>query len=483
MIRPMYKWWLACAGVLLGGVLVWLVARTPSPPAVPVRMEALLDGFRAAEAPDDRAYDDLFRYFVEGFETYRSAEGALAAYPGLRSSNGRLRDGLEAFARSAPLWGAWVRSGRSPVVRLQTGAAVDLNSLFRRGLLAGTDPSSREYWGDIADLDQRIVEASDVGLALWLMRDTVWSHLSAGERQRVGSWLNQVNGREVHDNNWHLFSVFVNAVLRSLGVPFDARGQLRHYSRFKRFYRAGGWFSDGPGEQFDYYNAWGIHYQLYWLRQVDPTWDEAFLTTVGEQFLSTYKYLLGPSGFPILGRSVCYRMAAPAPLVLAQIDGSTVVSPGQARRALDSVWRYFIRRGGVRRGAVTQGYCGDDPRVLDNYSGPASCLWALRSLVAAFYLPAGSRFWRDAPEPLPVERVSYRVLIPETGWTAVGNRDTAAVAVEKRGSAGSIPLDEHTLLRRMAAAVLGRPLRPHNLAAKYGASIYSSATPFCGCLP
>ena len=38
--------------------------------------------------------------------------------------------------------------------------------------------------------------------------------------------------------------------------------------------------------------------------------DKAFIANVRRQFLTTYAYLIGPRGFPVLGRSVCYRMAA-----------------------------------------------------------------------------------------------------------------------------------------------------------------------------
>jgi hypothetical protein len=292
-----------------------------------------------------------------------------------------------------------------------------------------------------------------------------------------------VEGKKVYDNNWHLFPVLVDAVLHSLNVTTERSGARRHYARIKEFYRGDGWFSDGPEEIFDYYNAWGIHYELFWLQQVEPGWDSQFIGPAQEQFLSTYKYLLGSKGFPILGRSVCYRMAAPAPLVFAQAWHSREVSPGEARRALDGMWAYFIQRGALRAGGVTQGYCGPDPRILDNYSGPASCLWALRSLIAAFYLPPGSAFWSAGPLPLPVERAGYTVRVRPARWTIVGNWNTGAIRVEKPG-AGTVPrpLEEYGLLRELAGTILSRPFRPANKAAKYASAVYDSAEPFCGCL-
>jgi hypothetical protein len=186
-----------------------------------------------------------------------------------------------------------------------------------------------------------------------------------------------------------------------------------------------------------------------------------------------------------MGRSVCYRMAAPVALVFGQQSDPDVVTPGEARRALDATWSHFVQKGGVRSGTVTQGLCGPDPRVLDNYSGPASCLWALRSLVAAFALPANSSFWVTEPGRLPVENASYRVAIPELGWTVTGDQETGVIRIHKPGESApaGVALEDYGLARRIASAVSGRPFRPANHDAKYMLDTYDSSRPFCGCGP
>lgn len=432
-------------------------------------------GARAAEPPSREDYARLFRYFVGGFEARRSPAGARAYFPGRPSSHGRDVDALEGFSRSAPLWAAWVSSGRPGAIRLADGRLVRLDEEFRRGLLAGTDPKSPEYWGGIGDLDQRIVEASDVALSLWLLRRQVWARLDARQKARVAAWLGQVDGKAVHDNNWHLFPVFIDAVLRSLDAPRDEARARLHYDRFKRFYRGGGWFSDGPGEVFDFYNAWGIHYQLYWLSRVAPDWDAAFIARARREFLSSYRLLIGPAGVPILGRSVCYRLAASAPLILGQGSRPGEVPPSTARRALDATWSYFIARGALRDGNVTQGYCAGDPRVLDDYSGPASCLWSTRSLVAAFSFPESSPFWTQPPGRLPVEEGDYALSVPEIGWTIVGERASGSVRILKAGA----PAWLGTARRWLAAAAPRSRLGLWR--AQYGLGEYGSAAPYCGC--
>jgi hypothetical protein len=472
--------------VALIGLSIILYTRRP-PGTIrrfPPNAEIELDGFRSDRQPDVSKYDDLFHYFLEGFETYRSKRGALAYYQGLLSRHGVRADALEGFSRSAPMWGAWVKSGRPRSIRLLNGNIVDLVDEFRQGLLAGTDSGGDEYWGNVSDLDQRIVEASDIALSLWLLRDSVWDTLSTSQKSQVASWLKQSEVHKVSDNNWHLFPVFIGAVLTSLNVPNDSNSMRQNYARFKEFYRGDGWFSDGPQDTYDYYNAWSIHYQLYWLQQVSPQWDRDFILTSRRQFLAAYPYLMGPLGFPILGRSVCYRMAAPVPLVFGQQINPSEVSPPEARRALDTTWSYYIRKGALKDGNVSQGYCGSDPRIVDNYSGPASCLWALRSLIVAYYMPPDSPFWTASTGHLPVEQGSYEIQIPAIRWTITGDNASGTILVKKPGEAvgPEIRMSEYGVVRQLASAFLWRPFRPDNTRAKYDLELYSSAEPFCGCL-
>lgn len=445
-------------------------------------LDSLLEPFGGEGELGIEAYRRLFAYFVEGWERHRSPHGALVEYPGWSSWSGERIDHLEGFSRVMPLFGAWVAGGRSPNVTLRDGRSIDLASAFRSGLLAGTDPTSSEYWGDMGDGDQRIVEAADIALALWFFRRSVWASLAGEQKNRVVRWLSQANPRTVPDNNWHLFVITVNTVLRALGEPLDADSSERRYRRIKEeFYRGAGWFSDGRHGSVDYYNAWSFHYSLYWLEQIRPAWDPDFIREARYRFLETYRYLIGPRGVPILGRSVCYRLAVAAPLVFGHLDCPFVVSAGQAKRALDETWRYFVRRGAVTGGNVTQGYFGPDRRILENYSGPGSCLWSLRSLIPAYWLPWQASFWQVPTEPLPVEKESYCVDVPSTGWTIRGDRDSRVITVEPGdGSAPDrIRLRRYGLVHRILAAAYRTPQRPENYEAKYGQRVYHSDPPFC----
>ena len=277
----------------------------------------------------------------------------------------------------------------------------------------------------------------------------MWNQFSPSQKSQVCSFLLQVNGSRIYDNNYHVFIAFINVTLDKLGCPADLALAHRHYESVKKLYRGNRWFSDSPGQRLRLLQPGVFIYRFTWLNQVDPQWDPEFITTARRQFVASYQYLVSPYGVPLWGRSVCYRMAAAAPMVFGSGDGEGDIDPGVGRRALDLTWSYFIRNGAVRNGNITQGYCGADPRILDNYSGPASCLWGLRSLIVAFYKPQDSTFWQGKIGQLPVERGSYEVLVAPPKWHVTGNQSTGNVAIDnpmgstRRGSsriAGSADL-------------------------------------------
>lgn len=465
-----------------------MIRRRGAPPLLgsfPRAADVALDSFSSGADLTPRSYGLLFTYFIQGFLRHKSALGAYATYPGHAGGEGsaeeRHHNRMEGFTRLAPLMAAWLYGGRSAAVTLCTGERVDVAAHLRAGILAGTNPASPEYWGQIGHHDSRMVESADVALAVWLSREQIWDAMSAEERGHVAAWLAGADGKRTVDNNWHLFVVLVDTVLHSLGCPFDPAERSHRYARARSFYRGDGWFSDGPEDKFDYYNVWGFHYALDWIRRIDPRWDPTFLDTVRRDLAANFKYFFGPNGFPIMGRSVCYRLATPAALVSASLFDPQLVTPGEARRAMDLAWRYFIRNGAVARGNVTQGYFEHDPRILDSYSGPASCLWSLRSLIVAFSLPDGSDFWRGPASPLPVEKGDFVLEMPAIGWRVIGDSAKADVRIELEANAARPEprLEPVSAKDRVLNLLLGRGRRPSNLSAKYGRHVYSSVHPFC----
>jgi hypothetical protein len=429
------------------------------------------------------AYEAAARYAFEGWAAYRSPDFARAHYPGAKSENGRSVDGFEGFARMFPLAAAWLASGRPAEIRTASGT-LDLADAFARGLAAGTDPSQPGYWGDVRDFDQRIVEAADVALGLWLSRDRIWAKLDAPTRARVVAWLERTLASEPYEGNWQLFPMVVHRSLAALGVDvsrWNARMESS-WDYFRQFHRGSGWFVDPP-HGFDYYNAWSIHYSMFWLARIDPSFDREFVASTVRDFARFYVHFFGPQGQPLMGRSVCYRTAAPLPLLTAQSLAPGAVPKGEAMRAMDLTWSVFVGRGVFADGAVTQGFCGTDLSTLATYSGPASCLWALRSLVVAFALDRELDLFATARAPLPVERGDFSVTDPATGWTIAGERATGRVVltIADNPEGAGPPLQPYGAKARALEWLLHKPRRPDNTPALYQRRTYASDAPVARC--
>jgi hypothetical protein len=427
-------------------------------------------------------YDRLVGYFAAGVRAYRNKDCSLVLYPGVPGTRGLLVEGVEGFARSAPLLAAWIASGRGRVIPTPDGHGFDALSHLLNGLSAGADRASHGYWGRIVDLDQRIVEAGDIALTVWLLHDQISHELPKGRRDAVLGWLADVAGRAIYGGNWHLFPVIVGATLQACDHPFPSELILHHYEAFKRSYVGDGWFSDAEGGRIDYYNAWQMHYFLYWIDKINPNLDPTFIRQALALFAGNFRFFIAPDGVPIFGRSLGYRMAVPAPLVLAAHSDCRDIPAGLARRALDAVWGHFIRLGALRAGTVTQGYGTACPELLENYSGRGSCLWALRSLVAAYAAPQQTGIWAATAAALPVEESSYDVTISGPGLRLIGDHTTRSVEIRpsRNEGRGWPPMRKMSLLRKVGQFALQRPLRLDNFRAKYDQECYRSDRPFCG---
>jgi hypothetical protein len=104
---------------------------------------------------------------------------------------------LEGFSR--PIWGL--------AALLAGGGEYDGAERWVRGLAAGTDPEGPEFWGDMRDKDQRMVECSAIGFALSVAGSKLWDPLSDKEKENLGRWLNIMNTKEMPNTNWLWFRV------------------------------------------------------------------------------------------------------------------------------------------------------------------------------------------------------------------------------------------------------------------------------------
>jgi hypothetical protein len=99
----------------------------------------------------------------------------------------------------------------------------------------------------------------------------------------------------------------------------------------------------------------------------------------------------------------------------------------------------------------------------------------LRSLIAALYLPRHSAFWHAMDGRVAVEQADVALEIKSIGWAVRGYKKTGEVEIRPTRN------PRNPFLQAQMTNGPKKPLRPDNFQAKYGAAVYRSSPPFCGC--
>ncbi|MFJ8062241.1 DUF2264 domain-containing protein [Streptomyces sp. NPDC096142] len=354
-------------------------------------------------------------------EPYATEDRALYHLPGTRTSwSGRLSDGLEGYARTLLL--AAFRRDETALER------------YADGLAAGV----AGVWPRIEDRSQPLVEAASVALALRLTRPLLWDRLDDPVRARAAAWLADALTAEPWACNWELFPVTVGGFLQDVGHEPDASRKAidRGLSRIEDWYAGDGWYTDGDGRKFDYYNGWAMH--LYPVLHAWLADDPRLLDLYGgrlERHLADYARLFGADGAPMLqGRSLTYRFATTAPLWLGALTGRTPLAPGETRRLASGALKYFLERDAVDAdGLLTLGWHGPDEAFLQGYSGPASPYWASKGFLGLL-LPPDHEVWTAPEEPGPAERQDAVTPVAPANWLLQSTRSDGLVRLHNHGS-------------------------------------------------
>ena len=109
---------------------------------------------------------------------------------------------LEGFSR--PIWGL--------ASLLAGGGAYEGTSRWVHGFASGTDPCHPEFWGNMKDRDQRMVECSAIGYSLAVAREKLWDPLDERAKQNLAAWLGGMNDKEMPNTNWLWFRVSTRCI-------------------------------------------------------------------------------------------------------------------------------------------------------------------------------------------------------------------------------------------------------------------------------
>jgi len=338
-----------------------------------------------------------------------AARGGSPARPHLPGApEPQLVEGLEGFARMSVAWGAWLGLAANPVTLARDGETVDVERLVAQGLLDGTDPGGRFGWGEIGDRDQRIVEAAELATGLWLGRERLAPALGRDGLTQVLGWLAGVHGRDVYDDNWVLFPSFVATVQRGFGQHVPDSAIDAGLDVMLARYGGDGWYADGPGNAFDQYTGWAVHWHLLLWSRIDGDRRPRVRRLVERRartYLAAVAPQFAPDGSrPLFGRSLGYRFAAAAPWALGEVLGLGAVAPGLARRIGSMTIARHLADGALDppTGWFTRGVAGERPDVCERYVSLGAAAWAAHVFVA-LALPPDAAFWQATEEPVACE--------------------------------------------------------------------------------
>jgi hypothetical protein len=312
---------------------------------------------------------------------------------------------MEAFAR--PLWAI------VPMLAGDCAAVKPLWDVWSVGIANGVNPAHPEYWGEVGDFDQRLVEMAVFGFGMCLAPERFFFSLPRDVQVNLARWLNQINMHTMPKNNWVFFRVLVNIGFRACGLPFPAAQQEEDLAHIETHYEGDGWYFDYPNQR-DYYSFWAFHYYglVYALamKTADPARAETFrwrAIQVAPDFACWFD--AGGSALPF-GRSLTYRFAQSAFFSAAALSGavSETVDYGVLKHLLLSNLRqWFAKPIFTRDGVLSIGYGYPNLLMAEGYNAPGSPYWAMKAF-ACLALPENHPFWTAEEKPYAAPLLSLQ---------------------------------------------------------------------------
>lgn len=291
-------------------------------------------------------WEELFFVLTKSIVASASAGNARVYIPGPQTRHGRSADELEGFSRSFIMAGAWLKSSQTGKITY-ADQTIDVAEFYRRGLLAGTDPAHPEYWGDINHRSQHLVECASLAWSLYLSRIHIWDQYSTPEKKRVASYLFKCTRVEFAQNNWLLFNIIINTVLKKLEMPYSQVQIDRNLWACNEMYLGEGWYRDGQSNRIDYYTLWAFHYyHLMWVildGESQPAIAKMHTDRIGLLMQNFRYFFAGDGSIPCFGRSTIYRFAYLAPIALGLHLDCLGLAAGEVKTMCHATLSFFLK--------------------------------------------------------------------------------------------------------------------------------------------
>jgi hypothetical protein len=409
-------------------VLLGAAACTPPPDHEPGELPLLVDPDPPRDAELSpytgwtRAHHvALFARTLSGFVDHLSEGGARTTFSGSPLDT---PGAIEGVTRMLQATGYWLANPDNPQVISYRERELDVLDIARTALVNGTDPAHEDYWGPIETGSQRVIEADFVAQFLLDTRARFWDTLDDDERDQIMDWLAPTD--DSYKNNWTGAAFQRNLARKLLGYPVDLDAMQAQLDYVYDLYVGDGWYEDGPGDRFDYYNAFMLHYDLLtWARydgDSDPQRrDEVRARAIA--FVHHFPYFFDEGGAQVFfGRSLGYRAAVTTTLQAVEIDGISPLPPGAARRLVSANLAGFVGDDLLgtqwmfdEADAIRSGYFAADPGVLEGYQHEGSQYFFTRAF-AALRLSEDHPYWSATEQPLPADEGAFIHAIPAPGF-------------------------------------------------------------------
>jgi len=314
----------------------------------------------------------------------------------------RKRSEMEALIR--PLWGIapyWSSCQDN-----------ELRDAYVEKVIQGTNPAGNNYWGEMDNYDQYIVESAALALTLLLHKDYFWEQIPKKNQQYLIDWLSQALTKRIPKNNWTFFKVLIRVALYRCGVSLDKEELEKELELIDSMYIGDGWYVDGKTTQRDYYVPFAFHYYglIYStvMREEDPEWSKRFIDRA-VRFAQDFVYYFDEAGEALpYGRSQTYRFAQGAffsALVFADVEA---IPWGEVKMLLSKHLSSWMNHDIFTfDGRLSIGYHYGNLVMAEGYNAPGSPYWALKT----FLLLAAKEnhpFW--SAEPAPIQRENKKLI-------------------------------------------------------------------------
>jgi len=302
---------------------------------------------------------------------------------------------LEGFAR--PLWGiAPLAAG---------GGNFEHWELYRKGLVAGTDPDHPDYWGDITDIDQRQVELASIGFSLRIARAQLWDPLDDAAKERVVAYLISGREREFVNSNWKFFRIMIDLGLLHCGVEVEPQKRETYLDEIDGFAMENGWYRDGPVCSADHYIPFAFHYYglIYAALSGDETRASLYRQRAAE-FAGSIRHWYAADGSALpFGRSLTYRFAHAGFWGALAFAGVEALPWGEIKGYYLRNLRWWAGQPIFDRdGVLSIGYRYPNLLVSEGYNSAGSPYWAMKAFLP-LALGEDHPFWK-AEEEEPEKR-------------------------------------------------------------------------------